>query len=97
MKKVIAFGGTKIGKHKFQYHKNLVLLDGVDIYKIILSNKVCFGEESFKYLIGYKNNDKVKPLCIMLAYIASEIKMYKQKVLMKLNIWFFYKRYKAKT
>ena len=28
MKKVIAFGGTKIGKHKFQYHKNLVLLNG---------------------------------------------------------------------
>ena len=33
-KKIIAFGHTEIKKHKFLYHKNLILIDDVDIDKI---------------------------------------------------------------
>ena len=47
-----AFGDTVIEKHKFQNHKNPILIDDVDISKIILSNKVSFGKKSFKYFIG---------------------------------------------
>ena len=36
------------------------------ILNIIISNKVSFGKKGFKYFIDYKDNDKVKPFCIML-------------------------------
>ena len=32
----------------------------------MISNKVSFGKKDFKYFIGYKNDDKIKPLCITL-------------------------------
>ena len=60
------FDDTEIEKHKFTYHKNLILIYDIDINKIIVSNKVSFGERGFKYFIGYKDNKKVRLLCIML-------------------------------
>ena len=37
------------------------------IEKVLVSNKISFGEKSFKYFIGYFYNDhKVKPLHVML-------------------------------
>ena len=35
----------------------------VDIEKVLVSNKIYFGEKNYKYFIGYLyNDDKVKPL-----------------------------------
>ena len=31
-----------------------------DINKIVVSNKVSFGEEGFKYFIGYKDGKKLR-------------------------------------
>ena len=34
-----------------------------DIYKVLVSNKISFGEKNYKCFIGYLNNDnKVKSL-----------------------------------
>ena len=38
----------------------------VDIKKILVSNKVSFVKNGFKYFIGYKDGKKVRPLCVML-------------------------------
>ena len=32
--------------------------------KIVVSNKFPFGKQGFKYFIGYKDNEKIKALCI---------------------------------
>ena len=64
--KVIPFGDTEIEKHKFYCHKNPILIDDLDINKIIVSNKVSFRKKGFKYFIGYKDNEKAKPFCVML-------------------------------
>ena len=32
----------------------------------MISNKVTFGKKGFKYFIGYKDNDKINPLCKIL-------------------------------
>ena len=45
---------TEIKKHKFHYHKNPILIDDVDINKIIVSNKVSFRKTCFKYFTGTK-------------------------------------------
>ena len=65
-KKIIAFRDTEIEKHKFHCHKNPILIDDAYINKITVSNKISFGKECCEYFIGYKANEKIKPLRIML-------------------------------
>ena len=65
-KKIIAFRDTEIEKHKFHCHKNPILIDDAYVNKITLSNKISFGKECCEYFIGYKANEKIKPLRIML-------------------------------
>ena len=67
---------TEIEKNNFYRYKKPVHLRDVDIEKLLISNKIYFGEENYKYFIGYLYNDhKVKPLNIMLprrcAYVKS--------------------------
>ena len=53
------------------------MLKDVDIGKVLVSNKISFGEKSYKYFIGYLyNGNKVKPLHIMLTEISSYVKCY---------------------
>ena len=50
----------------------------VDIEKVLVSNKISFGEKkNYQYFIGYLNNDhKVKPLHIMLPKTSAYVKSY---------------------
>ena len=50
---------TVIEKHKLYCHKNPILIDDVDINKIIECNLVSFGKKGFNCFIGYKDNEKV--------------------------------------
>ena len=36
-------------------------LNGVHIGKIVISNKAWYGKKGFKYFIGYKDDDRIKP------------------------------------
>ena len=49
-------------KSKFHYHKNPTLVD-VDICKLLISEKVSC-KKAYKYFIGYKNDEKIKLLCL---------------------------------
>ena len=46
-KKIITFDNTEIEKYKFQQHKSPILVDNVDIIKIVVSSKVSFGKKNF--------------------------------------------------
>ena len=35
------------------------MIDNIDLNKIVVSNKVSFGKQDFKYFIGYKDAKKV--------------------------------------
>ena len=49
----------------------------VDIEKVLVSKKISFGEENYKYFIGYLyDNHKVKPLHIMLPKTSDYVKSY---------------------
>ena len=63
---IIAFGNNGLKKRKFHYSKYSIRITKVDIDKIITSNKVSFGKKSFKYFIGYKDDEKIEALCIRL-------------------------------
>ena len=49
--KIIAFGDTEIEKQKFHNHKNPILIDDVDINKIMTSSEVLSGKKGFKYFL----------------------------------------------
>ena len=51
--------------------KNPILISDVNFNKIIVSNKVPFGKKGFKYFIGYKDDRKVRPLCIIFSKITA--------------------------
>ena len=49
----------------------------VDIEKVLVSNKISFGEKNYKYFIGYLHNgNKVKPLTVMLPKTSAYVKSY---------------------
>ena len=66
-----------MNKRKFYRHKTPIFLGDVDIEKVLVSNKISFGEKNYKYFIGYLyNGNKVKPLNIMLPKTSAYVKSY---------------------
>ena len=63
-KKTIKFDDIEIEGYGFHQHKSLISINDIDINKIVLSNKLPFGKQDFKYFIGYKDAEKIRPLCI---------------------------------
>ena len=71
------FGNIKINKTKFYRNKTPILLKDVDIEKVLVSNKISFGEKNYKYFTGYwYDNRKVKSLYIMLPKTSTYVKRY---------------------
>ena len=49
----------------------------VDIEKVLVSNKISFGDKKYKYFVGYLYNDnEVKPFHIMLPKRSVYVKNY---------------------
>lgn len=83
-KDIITFSDIEIEKRKFHCSKDSVDVKHVVIDKVAISNQVSFSKKYFKYFIGFKNDEKVKLLCIMLPKRNQYA-----KVLMKLNACHF--------
>ena len=58
MEKIIKFGDIEIQKQKFHQHKAPISIKNIYINKIVVSNKVSFGKNVFKYFFGYKDGKK---------------------------------------
>ena len=63
-KKIIKFDETEIEEYKFHQNKSPISINDIDINKVFVSNKLLFDKQDFKYFIGYKDSEKIKPLCI---------------------------------
>ena len=54
-------------KKKFYSSKEAILLDSVDLSKIVVSSRWKLNDTTYKYFCGYLNNDGIiKPLCVIL-------------------------------
>ena len=74
-KEILMFRDIWIEKNKFYRHKASIHLRDVDIEKVLVSNKVSFGKNNYKYSNGYLHNDhKVKPLNIKLPKTNAYVK-----------------------
>ena len=63
-KKIIKFNDTEIEEYRFHQHKIPLSINNININKIVVSNKLPFGKQNFKYFIGCKGDEKIRPLYI---------------------------------
>ena len=64
-------------KNKLYRNKTPNFLKDLEIEKLLVSNKISFGEKNYKYFLGYLyDNYKVKPLHIMLPKTSAYVKNY---------------------
>ena len=75
----------KLIKKKFYSSKEAILLDSVDLSKIVDSSRCKLNDATYKYFCGYLNNDTtesssseriIKPLCVILPQINGYIKYF---------------------
>ena len=66
----------KLIKKKFYSSKEAILLDSVDLSKIVVSSKWKLNDTTYKYICGYLNNDVIKPLCVILPQMNGYIKYF---------------------
>ena len=63
----VNFGDKKNQKSDFYKNKKVTKIDDIDVNKILVSKEEPYGtKNSFKYFIGYNDNDVIMPLCIKL-------------------------------
>ena len=72
----IKFGDKEVDKKTFYSSKEAILLDSVDLSKIIFSSRRKLNNTTYKYFCGYLNNDVIKPLCVILPQMNGYIKYF---------------------
>ena len=75
--KNIKFDDKKISKKKSYKNKKIFdNTDKTDVDKILITKNESYGtNKSFKYLIGYNDDDKIKPLCIKLPQMSDYVQI----------------------
>ena len=56
--RIIKFDDTEIEKYKCHQYDRPILIDNIDVNKLVVYNKISFGKNEFKYFIGYKDAKK---------------------------------------
>ena len=75
--KSIKFGDEKVNKSNFYKNKKAFKAEDIDISKILVSKKALYGKESIRYLIGYNDDDVIRPFCIRLRQMIGYVKHFK--------------------
>ena len=71
----ISFDDKKIRKSDFYKNKKINKTDFINVNNILVSKKEpCGTKNSFKYFIGYNDNDIIRPRCIRLLQMTRYIK-----------------------
>ena len=90
--KNINFNDKIIKKSDFYNNKNKIIfnIDDTDVNKILVSKKEQYGKyNSFKYFIGYNDNDVIRSLCLKLSEMTGYINKFdenKNKITMSLKV-----------
>ena len=72
----IKFGDKEVDKKEFYSSKKAILLDSVDLSKIVVSSRWKLNDTTYKYVCGYLINDVIKPLCVILPQMNGYIKYF---------------------
>ena len=82
-KRNINFDGKKIKRSEFYKNKNVTEIDKIDVNKTLVSKEEpCGTKNSFKYFMGYNDNDVIRPLCIKLPQMTGYSRKFDEKATM---------------
>ena len=84
----INFNNEKIKKSDLYKNKKIFNIDNIDVNKILVSKKETYGKsKSFKYFIGYNDNDVIRPIYLFLSQTTGYVNKFdKNKTIMSLMI-----------
>ena len=74
--KTLKFDNIRVNKKEFHKSKQPIDLKSVNVDQIVVSDKFKHSDDGFKYFIGYKEGEIVKPLCIILPQMTGYIKYF---------------------
>ena len=74
--KTLKFDNIRVNKRELHKSKQPINLDLVNVDQIVISDKFKHSDDGFKYFIGYKEGEIVKPLCIILPQMSGYIKYF---------------------
>ena len=74
--KTLKFHNIRVNKKEFHKSKQPIDLDLINVDQIVVSDKFKHSDDGFKYFIGYKEGEIVKPLCIILPQMSGYIKYF---------------------
>ena len=75
--KNVNFGNKKIKKSDLYKNKKVTSIGEIDVNKILVSKEEPYGtKNSFKYLIGYNDNDVIRPLSITLPQMTGYVRKF---------------------
>ena len=74
--KTLKFDNIRVNKKEFHKSKQPIDLDLINVDQIVVSDKFKHNDDGFKYFIGYKEGEIVKPLCVILSQMTRYIKYF---------------------
>ena len=72
----IKSGDKEVDKKEFYSSKQDILLDSVDLSKIVVSSRWKISDAKYKYFCGFLNNDVIQPLYVILPQMNGYIKYF---------------------
>ena len=75
--KTLKFDNIRVNKTEFHKSKQQIDLNLKNADQIVVSDRFRHSDDCFKYFIGYKENELVKPLCIISPQMSRYIKYFK--------------------
>ena len=77
----------KVRKSNFYKNKKLSKIDEFDVDKLFVSKKESYGRKSsFKYFIGYNDDDLIRPSCIKLSQMIRYVKCFDSNKTMSFKV-----------
>ena len=75
-KETLKFDNVEINRKEFHNSKQSIALDLVNVNEILISDKFKHSDTGFKYFIGYRDDNIVRPLCLILPQMSGCIKYF---------------------
>ena len=74
--KTLKFDNIRVNEKEFHKSKQSINLNIVNVDQIVISDKFKHSDSDFKYFIGYKEGEIVKPICIIFPQMSGYIKYF---------------------
>ena len=74
---------------KSDFYKNIKVfqIDDIDVNNVLISKKEAYGiKNSFKYFIGYNDNDVIRPLLVKLLQIGGYARKFNKNKTMSFRV-----------